>query len=106
MIDDAEIQGYDTDTTALADLATGRLDAVITSATTAQGWVDEGNAATIVDPPVFYEPLSVAFDMASSLDSTTLEEAVDGIVSEMHADGTLTTMSQEWYGGLDLTVQT
>ena len=28
MIDDAKIQGYDTDTTALADLATGRLDAV------------------------------------------------------------------------------
>jgi polar amino acid transport system substrate-binding protein len=106
VIDDAQIQGYDTDTTALQDLSTGRLDAVITSATTAQGWIDDGNPAKIVDPPVFYEPLSVAFDMSSSLDSTTLEEAVDAIVADMHADGTLTTMSQEWYNGLDLTVQT
>jgi polar amino acid transport system substrate-binding protein len=106
VIDDAQIQGYDTDTTALQDLSTGRLDAVITSATTAQGWIDDGNPAKIVDPPVFFEPLSVAFDMSSSLDSTTLEEAVDGIVADMHADGTLTTMSQEWYNGLDLTVQT
>ena len=106
VIDDAQIQGYDTDTTALQDLSTGRLDAAITSATTAQGWIDEGNPAKIAGEPVFYEPLSVAFDIASSLDSTTLEEAVDGIVGEMHADGTLTTMSQEWFDGLDLTVQT
>jgi len=106
VIDDAQIQGYDTDTTALQDLSTGRLDAVITSATTAQGWIDDGNPAKIVGDPVFFEPLSVAFDMSSSLDSTTLEEAVDGIVADMHADGTLTTMSQEWYNGLDLTVQT
>ena len=36
VIDDAEISGYDTDTTALQDLANGRLDAVITSVTTAR----------------------------------------------------------------------
>ena len=37
VIDDAEIVGYDTDTTAIQDLANGRLDAVMTSVTTAQG---------------------------------------------------------------------
>ena len=36
VIDDAEVSGYDTDTTALQDLANGRLDAVITSVTTAR----------------------------------------------------------------------
>ena len=30
--------------------------------------------------------------------------AVDAIVAEMHEDGTLTAMSEEWYG-LDLTTQ-
>jgi polar amino acid transport system substrate-binding protein len=106
VIDDANITGYDTDTTALQDLSTGRLDAVITSATTAQGFIDEGNAAKIVGDPVFYEPLSVAFDQSSSLDGASLEEAVDGILTEMHDDGTLTGLSQQWYDGLDLTVQT
>ena len=32
-------------------------------------------------------------------------EAVDQILSDMHADGTLTGFSEDWYGGLDLTTQ-
>lgn len=107
IIDDAKITGYDTDTTALADLAVGdgsRLDAAITSLTTAQGDTDAGAPTKIVGDPVFYEPLSVAFDKSSELDATSLEEAVDGIVAEMHSDGTLTSLSEKWYG-VDLTTQ-
>ena len=107
IIDDAKVTGYDTDTTALADLAVGdgsRLDAVITSLTTAQGDIDAGNPSKIVGDPVFYEPLSVAFDKSSELDPVSLKDAVDGIVAEMHSDGTLTELSEKWYG-TDLTVQ-
>jgi polar amino acid transport system substrate-binding protein len=104
IIDDAEISGYDTDTTALEDLVNGRLDAVITSVTTAQGYIDEGNPVKIVGDPVFYEPLSVGFDKSSDPSSESLYEAVDEIVAEMHEDGTLTSLSEEWYG-LDLTTQ-
>ena len=108
IIDDAKVSGYDTDTTALQDLALGdgvRLDAVITSVTTAQGYIDAGNPVKIVGDPVFYEPLAVAFDKKAPLDPTSLVEAVDQIVGEMHADGTLTELSKKWYNGLDLTVQ-
>ena len=104
VIDDAEVSGYDTDTTALQDLANGRLDAVITSVTTAQGYIDAGNPVQIVGEPVFYEPLSVGFDKSSEPSSESLYEAVDGIVAEMHEDGTLTQLSEQWYG-LDLTTQ-
>ncbi len=104
VIDDAEVSGYDTDTTALQDLANGRLDAVITSVTTAQGYIDAGNPVKIVGDPVFYEPLSVGFDKSSDPSSESLYEAVDEIVGEMHEDGTLTALSEEWYG-LDLTTQ-
>jgi polar amino acid transport system substrate-binding protein len=104
VIDDAKVSGYDTDTTALQDLANGRLDAVITSVTTAQGYIDAGNPVKIVGDPVFYEPLSVGFDKSSDPSSESLFEAVDQIVADMHADGTLTAMSNEWYG-LDLTTQ-
>jgi polar amino acid transport system substrate-binding protein len=102
VIDDAEVSGYDTDTTALQDLANGRLDAVITSVTTAQGYIDAGNPVKIVGDPVFYEPLSVGFDKSSDPSSKSLYEAVDQIVADMHEDGTLTALSEEWYG-LDLT---
>ncbi len=107
-IADADIKGYDTDTTALQDLALGdgtRLDAAMTSLTTAQGYVDEGNPVKIVGDPLFYEPLSVAIDKSSDLDSAGLTEAVDQIVAEMHEDGTLSGMSEKWYDGTDLTVQ-
>lgn len=108
VIDDATVNGYDTDTTALQDLAIGdgtRLDAVITSSTTAQGYADEGNPVKIVGDPVFYEPLSAAMDKSSQLDSQSLMEAADAIVAEMHEDGTLTELSEKWYDGLDLTRQ-
>ncbi len=105
IIDDAKISGYDTDTTALQDLVVGRLDAVITSLTTAQGYIDEGNPVKIVGDPVFYEPLAVAFDKKAPLDPTSLVEAVDQIVGDMHADGTLSELSKKWFNGLDLTVQ-
>ena len=104
IIDDAEIAGYDTDTTALQDLANTRLDAVITSVTTAQGYIDADNPVKIVGDPVFYEPLAVGFDKSADPSSESLYEAVDAIVAEMHADGTLTSFSEEWYG-LDLTTQ-
>ncbi len=104
VIDDAEVSGYDTDTTALQDLANGRLDAVITSVTTAQGYIDAGNPVKIAGDPVFYEPLSVGFDKSADPSSESLYEAVDAIVAEMHEDGTLTALSEEWYG-LDLTTQ-
>ncbi len=108
MIDDADVAGYDTDTTALQDLAIGdgdRLDAVITSLTTAQGYIDKGNPVKIVGDPVFYEPLAIAVDKSASADPTALAAAIDDIVGEMHDDGTLTKLSEKWYGGEDLTVQ-
>lgn len=98
VVDSPEIVGYDTDTTALADLAVGRLDAVLTSATTAQGWIDEGNAGKIVGGPLFGEPMSVGFDKSSELDPSSLLAAVDAIVAEMRADGTLSQFSIQWFG--------
>ena len=98
VIDDAQVSGYDTDTTALQDLANGRVDAVITSVTTAQGYIDEGNPVKIVGDPVFNEPLSVGFDKSSDPSSESLYEAVDKIVGQMHEDGTLTAKAEKWYG--------
>jgi polar amino acid transport system substrate-binding protein len=77
----------------------------MTSATTAQGYADSGKPVKTVGEPVFYEPLAAAFDRDSELDATSLVEAVDSIVGEMHEDGSLSEMSKEWYNGLDLTVQ-
>jgi polar amino acid transport system substrate-binding protein len=46
----------------------------------------------------------VGFDKSSDPSSESLYEAVDGIVGEMHEDGTLSALAEEWYG-LDTTTQ-
>jgi polar amino acid transport system substrate-binding protein len=107
VIDDAEIKGYDTDSSAINDLEIGdgrRLDAAISATPTLEGAVDKGKAIKIVDDPVFYEPLAVAIDRNAPEDPQPLVDAISAIIEEMHADGTLTELSMKWYG-TDLTTK-
>jgi len=73
----------------------------LTSSVTVQDAIDDGLPIVAVADPVFYEPLAVAFDKGVE-DNDSLVAAVDTIVGEMHADGTLTELSNKWYG-YDLT---
>ena len=54
-----------------------------------------------VGDPVYSEPLAVAVDK-SGPDPTDFMAKIDEIVTAMHADGTLTKLSQKWFG-TDLT---
>lgn len=76
----------------------------LTALPTAQGAIDEDYPVKLVGDPVFYEPLAVAFDKAAE-NNDSLVAAVDAIIGEMHEDGTLTALSEEWYDGVDLTTQ-
>jgi polar amino acid transport system substrate-binding protein len=105
VIDDPDRVTYDTDSTAIQDLALGdgtRLDAAISATPTLQAAVDAGSDIKIVDPALFFEALAVAFDKSASPDAQTLSEAVSTIIEEMHSDGTLTALSKKWYDGQDL----
>jgi ABC-type amino acid transport substrate-binding protein len=84
----------------------GRIDFLgwLTALPTAQGAIDEGYPVRLVGDPVFYEPIGVAFDKAVE-DNDSLVAAVDAIVGEMHADGTLTSLSEQWYDGIDYSVR-
>jgi polar amino acid transport system substrate-binding protein len=101
---DASIKGFDTDSTAIQALGSGQADAVMSATPTLQDAIDKGRPMQLLGDPLYFEPLSVAFDKSSELDQAALVEAVSGIVEEMHADGTLTDLSNEWYGQ-DLTVE-
>ena len=102
-IADPEIRGFDTDSTAIQALESGQVDAVASATPTLQAAIDKGRPMKIIEPPLFFEPLSVAMDKASDLDTATLVAAVSDIIDEMHSDGTLTELSMEWFGE-DLTV--
>ncbi len=76
----------------------------LTALPTAQGAIDNDYPVKLIGDPVFYEPLAVAFD-ASVDDNDSLVATVDAIIGAMHEDGTLTSLSEKWYEGVDLTTQ-
>lgn len=92
-----------TDRNCAESWAAGRMDfeGWLTAAPTVQGAIDEGLPVMALGEPVFFEPLAAAFDKNIE-DNDSLVAAVDAIIGEMHADGTLMAMSQTWYG-MDLT---
>ncbi len=102
----ADLSTFETDTDALDNLALGdgvRCDAAITAVPTIQAFIDDGGAVKILGDPLYFEPLSIAFDKNDPTDNTSLADAISQIVEDMHADGTLSSLSKQWYNGQDLT---
>jgi polar amino acid transport system substrate-binding protein len=105
VVDNPQIKTYDTDSSAIQDLALGdgvRLDAAMSSLTTLKEAEKKGTPIKIVDGPLYYEPLAVAIDKEAPGNPKPLAKEVNKIVEEMHEDGTLTELSKKWYG-YDLT---
>lgn len=103
-IKDAEIVGYDTDTSALQDLAVGdgvRLDAVLTDPDTGRSAIEEGLPLKQMGEPLYYDFVAAAVDKNSQLNPVPLAKELTEIVQEMHADGTLARLSRQYYGSED-----
>jgi polar amino acid transport system substrate-binding protein len=91
------IRAYETDTNAFDDLKIGdgaRLDAVLSALPTIQAAIDAGYPLKVVGEPVYFEPLAIAVDRGDPEFSAKIAE----IVAAMHEDGTLTELSNKWYG--------
>jgi polar amino acid transport system substrate-binding protein len=96
-VDAGEIRSYETDTNAFDDLRIGdgkRLDAVLSALPTIEEAIKNGYPMKVVGKPAFYEPLAVALDRGDAEFSAKIQE----VVAAMHADGTLTKLSEKWYG--------
>ena len=105
VVDNPQIQTYDTDTSAIQDLELGdgvRLDAVMSALPTLQGAVQAGKPIKLVGDPLYYEPLAAAIDKEAPSDPKPLLDEMSRIIEEMHQDGTLTELSKKWYDGTDL----
>jgi polar amino acid transport system substrate-binding protein len=105
VITGADIKGYDTDSTALEDLALGdgvRLDAVITAQPTGLQAIQNGKPLKQLGDPLYFEYLSPAFDRFSTLDPQSFIAKVTEIIQGLHKDGTLLALSNQYYG-TDLT---
>lgn len=102
LVKNPKVFGYNVDTPALQDLALGdgvKLDAVLTAVQTGLQFIESGGAIKQVGDPVFTEYLAVAMDKQGNLSSVALALKITEIIQQMHADGTLSKLSIEYYGG-------
>ena len=99
---DVTIKGYDTDSTAIQALVSGQVQGAMSATPTLEKAIEKGQPIRLVGDPLFYEPLSVAFDKESELDQASLVAAVSDIIDRCTPTGTLTDLSMQWYG-TDLT---
>ena len=76
-------------------------DGWMSSSTTIADAVADGLPVVPLEGAVFNEPLAAALDK-SAPDHDQLLGAIDQIIGDMHADGTLSSLSEEWLGS-DLT---
>lgn len=76
----------------------------LSSSTTVAAGIAGGAPMVVVGDPVFFEPLAVATDKTGPAHAE-LQAALDKIVKDMHADGTLSTFSKKWFEDQDLTTK-
>lgn len=101
-IQNPSIIGYDTDTTALSDLAIGdgaRLDAVLTDPDTGKLAISEGLAVRQLEEPIYRDYVAAAIDKKSSADPIPFVKEITRIIAQMHADGFLKTLTIQYYQG-------
>lgn len=97
---DVSIVPLTVDNDCVQQIQAGRQEfqAFLTSNTVVEAALAEGIAIHKVGKPVFSENLAVAFDRSASRDIARLVEKVSEIIAAMHADGTLSNLSVEWFG--------
>lgn len=100
----AELVIYDnaTNDQYLRDVANGRTDVIIND------YYGQTMALTAfpeipikIHEDLFFNPSYTNFSM--KIDNDQLTEAVDGVLEEMHSDGTLSELSKEYFYGEDVT---
>ena len=98
---DAKVKTYTTDAESFPDLLNGNIDFVMTAGPTGQEAILAGKEMEFSGTPLYYEDLAFSIKQGEP-DWLAL---LDYAVKQMHEDGSLTAMSEEWYNGVDLTVK-
>jgi len=90
----------ETDQECAQSLSAGRDDfaGYVTAVTVVDANIAAGLPVKQLGDAVYNEVLAAAFDKSSTLSSTTLRAEVDKAITAMHADGTLSKLSTQWFG--------
>lgn len=102
--DNVTVVTLETDQECAQAIASGREDFIgyVTSGTVVDANIAAGMPVVKLGAPVYSEDLAAAYDKGSSLPTDSLRAEVDKVITQMHTDGTLTSLSNQWFGA-DLT---
>ncbi len=96
-VDDPVNVGYDVERNGLDDVASGKLDAFLCQETAGDQAIAEGLHLRSLDPPAYVAYIAGALDRSSTAQSKTFFDRVNGIVEQLHANGTLTRLSRRYF---------
>jgi polar amino acid transport system substrate-binding protein len=93
-----KVQTLDTDQACAQAIAAGRKDAdgFLSASTVIDSAIENKTPIVKVGTPVFVEQLAVSVDKKGPPDADFMT-ALNKIINDMHADGTLTSLSNKWY---------
>ena len=94
-----DISSYTDFSEAYADLAAGRIDAVVNSLPNLLEAARQRPDVFAVVSPTFGEPTFFSWAGRSDEDSASLNALFDSELTRLIADGTLATLQEKWFGG-------
>ncbi|MDQ3695822.1 MAG: transporter substrate-binding domain-containing protein [Chloroflexota bacterium] len=98
-IPDAQAQTYENATLALRDVALGRADAALFSRYVGSYLAEQNDLDVVPTDELLNSEVNA---MSFAKGETAFKAAVDQAIVDMVEDGTLTAISEEWLGGLDM----
>jgi polar amino acid transport system substrate-binding protein len=101
LVDNPQIVTFDVEKPGLQAVVDGKIDAFLAPEAEGNGAIADGLPLRALDPPAFASMLTGFVDRSSGLDSAAFVAKVNEVVAGLHADGTLTALSEKSYGGKD-----
>ena len=93
-----KIATYDNEVPGLKAVAAGDLDAFLCSEPVGQGQIKAGLKLRELSPEAYQTYKTGYVDHASGLSSTAFVAAIDKAMAELHADGTMASLSKKFFG--------
>lgn len=94
----AEVDGVDTLSETIDMVLSGRVDATLNAEVSYYDYMKEHPDAQIKIAALTEEASEVAIPVRKGEDSASLREAIDKAIEELQADGTLTQISEKYFG--------
>ena len=95
---DPQVATFDVERSGMKAVADGKIDAFLSAEQVGQEAIASGLPLRALDPPAFTGMLTGFVDKSSGLDSKAFVERIDEVMAGLHADGTMKSLSEKYFG--------